>query len=204
MGRYVSLDIETTGLDPLQHSVIEFGAVLDDLAAPEPLDDLPVFHCYVLPEHVGGYRGDPHALSMNHKILRKISNRLNNESDDAFLYPDQVGSAFSAWCREHGLVSPRGESISLLAAGKNISGFDLPFLRAQIPGFSDIRISHRVLDPALLYYNPVCDAHPPSLEVCLQRAGLPPAVSHTAVEDAKLVIQLLRHKFPIGPTTMGV
>lgn len=200
MARYCSLDIETTGLDPLQHNVIEFGAVLDDLAAPEPLAELPVFHCYVLPAQVAGYRGDPYALSMNCDILRKISNRLSNECGDVFLYPDEVAPAFAAWCREHGLVSPRDGSPSMLVAGKNVAGFDLPFLRAQLPGFSDIRFSQRVLDPAILYFNPICDARPPSLEVCLQRAGLNPEVPHTAVEDAKLVIQLLRHKFPIGPT----
>ena len=41
---YVSIDIETTGVDPKIHDIVEFGAVIDDLANPQPLDKLPRFH----------------------------------------------------------------------------------------------------------------------------------------------------------------
>lgn len=200
MASYVSLDIETTGLDPECHNIIEFGAVLDDLAAPESLHSLPYFHCYVLPPKTTGYHGSPDALSMNYKILRKISGRIMNDVGDSFLQPSEVAPAFRSWCIEHGLLPDRSAGKSILVAGKNIASFDLPFLRAQLPGFNEINFSSRVLDPAILYYNPLCDSSPPSMDVCLQRAGFSLDVPHTAVEDAKLVIQLLRNKFPIHAT----
>ena len=54
--RYVSIDLETTGLDAINNDIIEFGAVLDDLADMKPLEELPRFHAYICKEE---YRGQP-------------------------------------------------------------------------------------------------------------------------------------------------
>jgi len=54
--KYVSIDIEATGLDHTYCQMIEFGAVLDDLRHQRPLDELPQFHCYVLRDKYVGER----------------------------------------------------------------------------------------------------------------------------------------------------
>ena len=36
------------------------------------------------------------------------------------------------------------------------------------------------------------DTEPPNTKTCMERAGLPGDVAHTAVEDARVVIQLVR------------
>jgi oligoribonuclease len=43
--RYVSLDLETSGSDPLRHQVLELAAVVEDTrrTATTPLADLPAF-----------------------------------------------------------------------------------------------------------------------------------------------------------------
>lgn len=198
VGRYVSIDIETTGLDPITHNVLEFGAVIDDLNFQDDLDSLPTFHCYVLPPTMDGYVGDAYALHLNAEILGKISRRLSSKNRDLFLRPQEVAPTFIKWCISHGLVSSRdSKKAKFVAAGKNVSGFDLPFLRSQLAGFGDISIGHRVLDPAILYYDPTVDTAPPDIKTCLQRAGINDDVPHLAVEDAKLVIRLLRNKFPL-------
>ena len=220
MTQYVSIDIETTGLDPVKANIIEFGAVLDDLSVQAPMDELPSFHAYILPPgsmmHAGDgkhYTGDPFALQMNAGILETIAKRDKRRDGRAatpapgngpmFLYPHQLKEHFTTWCEKHGLVDKvvaggtMSQTVKFTPAGKNFAGFDKKFLDHWCH-FDHLRIAHRVMDPAMLYLDPTQDSVPPSLPTCLERAGLDPDVPHTAIEDAKLVISLLRHAFPLG------
>ena len=61
---YVSIDIETTGLDPETCQILEIGAVLDDWT--KPIDELPVYHRLVYHKE---YRGSAYALAMNANLL---------------------------------------------------------------------------------------------------------------------------------------
>ena len=80
----------------------------------------------------------------------------------------------------------------LLAAGKNFASFDLQFLN-QLPGFRKfIRFKHRFLDPAMLWWDPDLDDGPPDTKTCMERAGLAGEVAHTAIEDALVVVKLIR------------
>ena len=45
--KYVSIDIETTGINPLVNDIIEFAAVIDDTNAKVPIENLPKFHRYI-------------------------------------------------------------------------------------------------------------------------------------------------------------
>lgn len=216
--RYLSLDIETSGLDPHQHNILEFGAVLDDLSVQAPLSELPTFHCYVLPPSPAGYTGDPYALQMNQAILEEIAKRKQKGRYEGrvaprFVYPSELIYPFASWAMQQGLTTKpvrppvqdedavcaadEPSEIKFVAAGKNVAGFDLPFLRAQLPGFDKLRISHRVLDPAMLYFDPSTDSVPPDLATCLERAGLESTVTHLAVDDSLQVIRLLRHAYPL-------
>ena len=58
--RYVSIDIETTGLDPETCQILEIGAVWDDWT--KPIDELPVYHRLVVHKE---YRGSAYALALN-------------------------------------------------------------------------------------------------------------------------------------------
>ena len=49
---YVSIDIETTGLDPETCQILEIGAVFDNWTLP--IRDLPTFHCYVVHKQIVG------------------------------------------------------------------------------------------------------------------------------------------------------
>ena len=65
---YVSIDIETTGLDPETCQILEIGAVWDDWT--KPIDQLPVYHRLVYHTE---YRGSAYALAMNANLLRHLS-----------------------------------------------------------------------------------------------------------------------------------
>lgn len=174
---YVSIDLETTGLDPEECQVLEFGAVIDDWHSP--VDQLPHFRRDIMPCE-GFISGQPFALALNRDILMRLH-------EDGGLQEEALGEQFAHWLDENGL-DPK----HVMAAGKNFASFDKQFL-CRIPGFSDqIRFRHRAIDPAMYYWRPDIDGELPSTKICLQRAGLPDRVAHTAVEDCITVIQLIR------------
>jgi DNA polymerase III epsilon subunit-like protein len=81
---------------------------------------------------------------------------------------------------------------ALTAAGKNFASFDRQFLK-RLPRFEQVvRLRHRTLDPAVLYWHPLEDEELPSSKTCYERAGLDNKVAHTAVEDALAVVRLVR------------
>lgn len=185
--KYVSIDIETTGLDSEFCQIIEFGAIIDNGG---PLESLPVFHRYVNPGK--RIRGEPYALAMNHKILAVLAG-MNNESGGVICVSDDLMIKFENWLWNH--FCNNGVCSSITVAGKNFGSFDLQFLK-RLEGFGNrIDFGHRFIDPSMLYFDPKIDSAPPSTFECYKRAGLPPEVTHTALEDAMGVIKLLRAKY---------
>lgn len=176
MKPYFSIDIETTGLNPDTCQVIEIGAIYED-GKGTPLCELPRFHGYIMNTPLVG---EPYALSMHPKILRRIAIR-----EDGYNYytPNMIVPSLHCWIR-----SFTHDKITI--AGKNFGAFDLQFLR-KLPEWDKVEYHHRYLDPGNLYWQPN-DNMPPSTEECMRRAGLVPQVMHTALADAEVVIELIR------------
>ena len=196
---YVSIDTETTGLDPETCQILEVGAVIDDWTTPFAL--LPKFRCYV---NNGAIAGQPYALSMHPKILRAIatgrtefSGHQHNENggwredeEVPIYHAGRVAYIFEEWLRSNRL---QPSSKKLTVAGKNYGAFDHQFLK-RLPQFTEyIKMQHRFIDPGNLYYDPSIDDGPPDTKECMVRAGIEGEVSHTAVEDAMTVVKLIRY-----------
>ena len=193
---YVSIDIETTGLNPENCQVLEIGAVIDDGTAP--ITDCPTFHCYV--DH-GLILGEPFAVSMHPAILRRIA---THEKGYTYLQPWEVATRFHDFLKENGL-DPENEKV--FVAGKNYASFDARFLRKLTNWDKHVRVHHRILDPAALYWRPEIDGvELPDTKTCMERAGIDGEVAHTAVEDAIVVVRLIRHAIddrrPLVPSTI--
>lgn len=193
---YISIDIETTGLDHSFCQVIEFGAVIEDWVTP--VEKLPRFHCYVYHDQIVG---QPFALQMNAAILKKlafverkmcVAGSFISPDGELFLRPARVAAEFSLWL----LSQQFDQDEPLLVAGKNFAGFDRPFLE-KLPDW-DIPFHHRAIDPAMFFWKPSTDRVPPSTKTCMERAGIAGEVAHTAVEDAIGVIKLVRNAFDFG------
>ena len=173
---YVSIDIETTGLDPETCQILEIGAVFDDWT--KAVNDLPVYHRLI---HHKEYRGSAYALAMNANLLRHLS----GQQEPWWRDPDQVADDFAAWLK--GCGAPE----TVTPAGKNFASFDRQFLK-RLPRFEEVvKLSHRTLDPAILFWQ-VADEKLPDSKTCYERAGLDNKVAHTAVEDALAVVRLVR------------
>jgi oligoribonuclease len=180
--KYFSLDLETTGLDPKKHQVIQLAVVYDNGG---PIETLPRFVTDVWQPI---YCGEPTALAMNKAIFERLA-EVKSPNDLPVLrsYPwaythesitKQIVAAINTWTGEF-------EELPVFA-GKNFSSFDRQFL----PG---LRGHHRAIDVGSMFMLPT-DSVVPSTEACLVRAGLNATISHDALQDALNVIRLVRHK----------
>jgi len=174
---YVSIDLETTGLNPANCQILEFGAVFDDWSGP--ISQLKRFQRYILHDQI---TGEPFALQMNAGILRKIA--AYKPGDDGFCPVYQLHNEFCLWLQD---CCGLDHKHNITPAGKNFATFDLQFLRPL--GFN--MFHHRTLDPALLYWN-IHDTILPDSKTCMDRAGLDARVAHTALEDAEAVCHMIR------------
>lgn len=195
--RYLSIDIETTGLTPENCDILQFAAVIDDLKHPKPLDELPKFEAIILKRD--GYQGHPYALSMHSNIFKKIDMAIKKNFEICpitgvrFLEICELPQALEVFLLSNGFEQSHGR-IYVNVAGKNIGQFDLPFLNAKIKDWGSIKFLSRVIDPAILYFDIQKDISLPDMKSCLERAGLAEEVPHTALEDALIVVKLLRKK----------
>lgn len=192
--KYISIDIETTGLVPDESDIIEFGAVYDDLRNPLPLDQLPRFHAYFSKKT---FRGAAKALSMHANIFKLIA---EPPDDIQVMNIKNLMWPFTNWLSKIDYpFNEKKKRYEINVAGKNAAGFDIPFLKHHIPGrwpdeknWCEVYFKHRVIDPSILYFDPSIDDGLPDLKVCMERAGIGGEVAHTAVEDALVVVQLVR------------
>lgn len=176
---YMSIDVETTGLDPDVCQVIQIGAVIDgEDFYDRPIEDLPHFNLGIRHERVVGEYG---ALDMNGWLFNAINNGVMASDTPAVAW-----DRFRPWVAAYRpALGPR-----VVATGKNFASFDRRFLGRMWPNF-DREFHHRSIDPAgfFMRWN---DKVPPSTAECLLRAGLPSDVAHDALEDARTVCRLLR------------
>lgn len=196
--RFVSIDIETTGLDPETCEVLEIGAVIDNPAVR--LEKLPTFRYRILRK---SYKGEPYALSMHADLLRDLATKERNTfpfrgHSGALWAKDWYGLEcgfprhFADWLRSWGI-----DPTKFVAAGKNFAHFDEPFLK-KIKGTEPINWHHRILDPGSMYVRPDDEFVPDTLECC-RRAGINPGNipgdPHTAIHDALVIVELIRRGF---------
>lgn len=200
---YVSIDIETSGLNPKKDQILSFGAIIEDTSKSLSFEDCPKFYATVIHRRI---KGSPKALLMNMDVIKDISDYIENERNDAlnnevgnynhiFVETFTLTSSFTSFLHSNGIkVDSRSNKFKINVAGKNFATFDMLFLN-NVPGwlgFIDIR--KRILDPAILYFDVNNDDTLPSLDVCKNRANIDGNVSHNALLDAWDVIQVLRNK----------
>lgn len=223
--KYLSIDIETTGIDPERNQILSIGAVIEDTNNPKPLDDLPAFHGVIKRWDISG---SMFAINLNKELIDTIVSYQTADREEvklsieaqtgmSFYEEDEIVEAFYRFLFRNGMVELDGnianrefvmddgirypkitskmKKVHLTCAGKNFATFDKLFLE-KLPRWKQVfSIRQRVLDPAILFTEWDTDDSPPGLSECKRRAGLPAEVSHNAVEDAKDVISLLRIQY---------
>jgi hypothetical protein len=220
---YVSIDVETSGLDPLKNQVLSIGAIIEDTKTKLPFQECPKFHAMVVQNEIVG---SPRALTINRDLLAEMADYLQSSGEDRFnmethskylfTTPDGVIKEFFDFLFKNGYgydtissgmevriingrVLPTFGSkvrpITINVAGKNFGTFDKLFLE-QLPWWQKlIRTRQRVIDPAIQFCDWENDESLPNLYTCKQRAGIEGIVTHDALEDAWDVIELLRKSY---------
>jgi hypothetical protein len=212
--KYISLDIETTGLDKDKNQVVEVGAVLDEIGSTTPIEELPKFRAVLLHDVLVSavYCANLHrdlwveileAQQIYSSEIKKDSfvvGVFGGREHTVYCKPKMFETLFHRWLGEN-FFSPfraeetrnNSETIKINVAGKNPGTFDIPFLEA-LPGWRGlVKFQRRVLDPASHCILPD-DEHIPDLQECLKRCGLEGTVQHTAVDDAIDIIRVIRQR----------
>jgi oligoribonuclease len=220
--KYISIDIETTGLDADLNQILSIGAVIEDTLNPLPFEELPKFHAVIKRESV---YGSIFALNLNKDLIQAMKDYSESKTDELkqeveesfgakFYHEDEVVEALYQFCFRNGLVDLDPNFLNkqmkivdgipypilgsnmvktyLNCAGKNFAGFDKKFLE-KLPRWKQVfSIRSRVLDPGILFVDWINDESIPSLDQCKQRAGIDGVVTHNALEDAMDVVMLIR------------
>lgn len=181
--KYISLDLETTGLVKDPNNILQLSMVVEDTTKLMPLRELPHLTAFV---DQGTFTGSAFALQMNAWILKEIANA--NKGIDT-KYP--VVQPLALWDSVHDFINEHFGRRNALVAGKNVASFDLQFFPENVRA----RFKHRVIDPGPMFINWKIDDSPPDLATIKKRCGLDPGVSHDAYEDALDVIQVLRTQY---------
>lgn len=178
---WLSIDVETTGLNLEKSQILQLAAVWDD--GSQSISDLRRFN--VIIDNGPLTYGEPYALQLNNALLRKISTDVISTTyhEGATMYIVNARRAFYAW------VNNLNAGKAIFIGGKNVAGFDVPILNNN--GFHTALFKHRVIDPGSMYLKDF--GQPANLTQINELIGNAP-VTHDALQDCIDVILAVRHK----------
>lgn len=216
--KYISIDIETSGLEHDKHQVLSFAAIIEDTTLKLPFSEIPKFKCVIKRHDV---EGSIRALMINENLLKLLDEYMSSETHEekklieertgyVFLDEEHLAQEFYRFLARNGMLNRRGEDMSdiqfinfngstqpivINVAGKNFSTFDKLFLD-KLPWWKKlIHVRQRILDPSILFVDWYNDESLPSLIRCKNRADIDGIVTHDAMDDAWDVVELLRKHY---------
>jgi oligoribonuclease (3'-5' exoribonuclease) len=175
---YISIDIETSGLNIQKSKVLEIGAVYDD--GIKNISDLDVYSVIIDWPFLDW--AEIPALVLNKDLLVDIYNKKGNckSPNDAF----------------QGLINfidKFKQNTKIQIAGKNVGSFDIPILLNNMSPEQSIKfksmIQHRTIDVGSIYFHKF--GYNASLDEINKYIDYKP-VSHKALEDAINVVYAIR------------
>ena len=167
--RIISLDLETTGINPQTDQIIQIGMLCFDTETGETFGEME--H---LVRHVR-YEGDPFALQMNAKLLRRLA-------DGEGIHKNNLRFVVSEFLRDHSLIKPH-------VVGFNVAPFDLAFLKA-----ADIDLfHHRAIELGTLLMSTTDSPLPVTSNEAMKLLGKDRKVAHTALQDCRDARELYLH-----------
>jgi oligoribonuclease (3'-5' exoribonuclease) len=190
MRPYVSIDIETTGIDDKSH-VLQISAVFDDLKSP--ISELKRIDLPIMWNEIT--YSEPYALGMNAELFKNMMNKSfktysPNEARNQLV-------RFLNGVRDDIGIDEKGNFTKLILAGKNVASFDIPkitkFMGRESSAFTET-INYKTLDVGSLFYDTFGD------NVSLSKINAltnRPTVSHNALEDALDVVYAVRYKLGV-------
>jgi oligoribonuclease len=222
--KYVSIDIETTGIDNESTQTLSIGLVVEDTIDIKPIEELPKLEIAIIRERI---EGEIFAINMNRQLIADIleyklartdeeRKEIEQRTGREYLYEEDVAKRIFQFLYDNGALDGKydptghfeivnGKSYPVLtskmkpfyfnAAGKNFANFDNKFLE-RLPRWKQcLKARGRTLDPSVLFIDWQNDDCAPGLSLCKERAGLGDVVTHNAIEDAMDVVMLFRKAY---------
>jgi oligoribonuclease (3'-5' exoribonuclease) len=194
MRPYISVDLETSGLDLEKSEILEVGAVFDD--GVSPIEKLQSFS-FVISLQVLTH-AEPYAVNMNARLFQAMVNKEGVSVVTAF-------DALTALFREASSKAQMWDidwkfkpGPRVYIAGKNAASFDIPIIKSflkrhEYPAKELLQLIHyQVLDVGSMYFPDF--GRIPSLSDISAKIGRK-EVTHKALDDAFDVVHAIRHKF---------
>lgn len=108
---YISIDIETTGLDPENCEILSIGAIIEDTTKNLSFSEIPKFHCAINRKTI---KGEIFAINMNKEIIEKIVNYQKEKTQEGknnlileygmqFLSEEEIVQEFYWWLFSNGV-----------------------------------------------------------------------------------------------------
>jgi oligoribonuclease (3'-5' exoribonuclease) len=175
--KYVSIDIETTCVEPkCPDNILMVAMLVEDTKNKMPRQEIPTFACLV---NRSIYSGTPFALSMNNWIFDMLTRK--DDSKYPIYESDEWVSKAIQFLRTHFDFDD-----DIFATGKNVGSFDLLFFPDKLKSM----FHYRHIDPGSMFID--WNKGPISLSKIKKNLGIDGVVTHDAVDDAWDVIQILR------------
>jgi hypothetical protein len=200
--KYLSIDIETTGLDREKHQILEFAAIYEDTHQQLDFDSIAKYRRIIL--NHGDVIGSPYAITMphNHEILKILANIPPESSggkcveyyvSNKIIEIDFLARDFANW---YSLVTKQLETpFKVNVAGKNFRDFDYEFLKRVPELFKYFKFNRRYIDLGSRIVDFSDDEEIPNQNECLSRLNIHEKVRHDALNDAWQVILALRKTY---------
>ena len=222
--KYVSIDIETTGIDNENTQTLSIGLVVEDTVNVKPLQELPQLEIAIVRERI---EGEIFAINMNRQLIADILEYKMARTDEErkeievrtgreYMYEENVTKRIFQFLWENGALDGKLDTIGMMefvngksypaltskmkpyyfnAAGKNFANFDNKFLE-RLPRWKQVlKARGRTLDPSVLFIDWKNDDCAPGLALCKERASINGIVTHNAIEDALDVVMLFRTQY---------
>lgn len=212
--KYLSIDVETAGLNPAEHDLLAVAIVPGDDSKDQTPEELARESLLlVLPARDGSIRGEVGAMVLHAEsgtgILRRLERArtwLEKQSSANGWGPFEADPRGANWIAawrsgaaipvEDWLLYGRGFTENVVVAGKNVGTFDLRFFEKDHGLKTCVlsRFDHRVLDIGPMFLRSE-DDRVPGMSKCRERTGvtMPPGwLAHDPLTDAVEVVLMVR------------
>ena len=136
---YVSLDIETTGLETDRYDVLSIGAIIEDTNRKLPFEEIPKFHAAIKRQEIVG---SPFAINMNRDLISDISEYMDARTEEKrqkiekrtgmeFLFEDEVVENFYYFLYVNGVFQSDEGGIDLDRPSKLWKGKMVPLITSK-------------------------------------------------------------------------
>ena len=138
--KFISMDTETTGLNPDTCQLLSFGAIVEDTEKKLPFNQIPKFHCAILRSERDILQGELFALNMNRNLIERITQysiaKTQEEKDEIvqktgmiFLREEEVVKAFYHFLINAGVITPERDATKTVEI---INGKTYPMLTTNM------------------------------------------------------------------------